>query len=82
MSVDYCRQQLAGRGYNILLVARGKEELKKAAKELRETSRYRLMPSVPVTKAYVLNLKVGRCVVKCRGSLGVCKGACRLPGEV
>lgn len=31
--------QLAGRGYNILLVARGKEGLKRAAKELTEASR-------------------------------------------
>ena len=31
--------QLAGRGYNILLVARGKEGLKRAAKELAEASR-------------------------------------------
>lgn len=32
--------QLAGRGYNILLVARGKEGLKRAAKELTEASRF------------------------------------------
>eukprot|EP00903_Cladosiphon_okamuranus_P010213 g9672.t1 len=31
--------ELAGRGYNIMLVARGKEELKRAAKELAEASR-------------------------------------------
>lgn len=31
--------QLAGRGYNLLLVARSKEGLKRAAKELREASR-------------------------------------------
>ncbi|CBN78120.1 conserved unknown protein [Ectocarpus siliculosus] len=31
--------ELAGRGYNILLVARGKEGLKRAAKELTEASR-------------------------------------------
>lgn len=32
--------QLARRGYNIMLVARGKEGLKRAAKELAEASRY------------------------------------------
>eukprot|EP00752_Nemacystus_decipiens_P002280 g2160.t2 len=31
--------ELAGRGYNIMLVARGKEDLKRAAKELAEASR-------------------------------------------
>lgn len=33
------RDKLAGRGYNLLLVARSKEELNRTAKELMETSR-------------------------------------------
>lgn len=33
--------KLAGRGYNLLLVSRGKEGLKRATKELREASRCR-----------------------------------------
>lgn len=43
--------QLAARGYNILLVARSKDNLKRAAKEIRRTSRQASGGSMPIALA-------------------------------